>query len=331
VTAGRDGAALDRGTVRFGTLCVDLAFGHPRYRTAMDTHFRAVVGPPPAPEDHVDLVLSVTDLDEHVSFVVGDDTLAIERRPDDSTRWEAGAGWATLRPLSATAAATADIVLRPEGQRLEVVLHCFAVLVQKVLQHLGVVRLHAAGVVVGGRTAVFVGEKGAGKSTLALGLGRRGATVLGDDQLALRVWPAPAGDGAVEVAGSHDGIRLTAETEGHFFAEPLPIEPVVLAGVAKKEAPLSELVTADPSGPHRPTDLFFPSVGEAFSIRPLSARQALQRLLAPLTPHHRFADAADRLAFLDLLAALVEATDAYEVTLSRDLGDLDLLWAALQA
>jgi hypothetical protein len=46
---------------------------------------------------------------------------------------------------------------------------------------------HAAGVVVGGGAVLFAGPPGAGKSSLAAALLRRGATLLGDDAIALEL------------------------------------------------------------------------------------------------------------------------------------------------
>jgi hypothetical protein len=269
-----------------------------------------MVGPA---EEPAALRLEVVELDEVAPVLTADAALAVTRTGDRTT-WIMELGWARLD----RAAGEAVVALRPTGQREEVVVHCFAVLVQKVLQGMGLVRLHAGGAVVGDRVAVFVGDKGAGKSTLALALGRGGATVLGDDQLALEHH-----DGAVTVAGSDGRIRLTSETEAHFFAEPLPIAPVVLAGVAKKEARLADLVCADPYQGHRPTDLWFPEVGAGYDMSPMPGREALRRLLAALVPHHRFADAQDRRDFVDLIAALVEVTAVRRLTLSTDLDDLE--------
>jgi hypothetical protein len=301
---------LDRGTVRFGTLVVAVSFEQPRYRRALDTHFRAVVGPP---VESAALSLEVVELDEVAPLLTGDTALTVVRSGDRTT-WSMELGWARLDHT----AGEAVVALRPTGQRPEVTLHCFAVLVQKILQAVGLIRLHAGGAVLGDRVAVFVGDKGAGKSTLALALGRHGATVLGDDQLALE-----RHDGAVTVAGSDGRIRLTAETEAHFFAAPLPIVPVVLAGVAKKEARLADLVEADAHRGHRPTDLWFPEVGARYDLSPMTGREALRRLLAALVPHHRFADGPDRREFVDLVTSLVEATAVSRLTLTTDLDDLE--------
>ena len=47
--------------------------------------------------------------------------------------------------------------------------------------------LHASGVVLGGRAALFAGPPGAGKSSLAAALLRRGAPLLSDDTVALEL------------------------------------------------------------------------------------------------------------------------------------------------
>lgn len=310
----------DRGSVRFGTLVVDVAFDHPRYRGAMASHLRAVVH---APVAHPGLRLDIVDRAAPMPPARGADALIVQRN-GQRTSWATGVATATLDRSGAVPHATLEV--HAAGQHEEVVLHYVTVLVHKVLQTMGLVRLHAAGVVTSHRTALFVGDKGAGKSTIALAMGRKGATVLGDDQLALQ-----RAAGGITIAGSDGGIRLTAQTEAHFFEQPLEIEPVVQAGVAKKEASLGDVVTADVHRAHPPTHLYFPTVAGALAIHPMRRRDALQRLVAATVPHHRFADGPDRVDLVEQLSALVEATTVAELQLSRDLADLDRLWVELSS
>lgn len=72
-----------------------------------------------------------------------------------------------------------------------------------VLRIRGVICLHASAVTIHGRAVAFVGHPGAGKSTTAAALARRGFPVLADDAVALR----PAGD-AILVESAYPGLRL---------------------------------------------------------------------------------------------------------------------------
>jgi hypothetical protein len=91
----------------------------------------------------------------HVEFVIN---------PGGSLIWVSSSGTATLMDVAA-------LLLGP-------VLGC-------VLRHRGVACLHGSVVSVDGRAHAFVGAKGAGKSTTALVLLKRGATVLSDDLVVL--------------------------------------------------------------------------------------------------------------------------------------------------
>jgi hypothetical protein len=77
-----------------------------------------------------------------------------------------------------------------------------------VLRQMGTACLHASVADVGSRAIVFLGEKGAGKSTLAAALASRGHAVMSDDIAAITGSPEA---GWVVVPG-YPQIRLTADT-----------------------------------------------------------------------------------------------------------------------
>jgi hypothetical protein len=214
----------------------------------------------------------------------------------------------------------AQLTVCAAGQRSDYVDHYVAMNVRALLRMLGRVQLHGAAVVTERRTAVFLGEKGAGKSTIALAMGRGGASVLADDQLILRV-----DESGVRVSGVDGGLRLTAETERYFFETPLDAPRREFGGSLKKEVPLADHVPAQPAVDVMPDTLYFPRVGTRFAITPLSRVVALQRILAAVVPLHRFAGARDQRAFLRALTAFVEAVDVRELSLTRELGDLSRL------
>ncbi|HVT40170.1 MAG TPA: hypothetical protein VHE78_14110, partial [Gemmatimonadaceae bacterium] len=95
----------------------------------------------------------------------------------------------------------------------------FGVMVHKILFHLNRVILHAAAVEVDGEVCLFVGDKGAGKSTTCLALARAGGTVLGEDQVVL----LKSRTGYL-VSGGDDRSRVTERTERHFFPAPLGVQ-----------------------------------------------------------------------------------------------------------
>lgn len=70
------------------------------------------------------------------------------------------------------------------------------------------IQLHATAVAIGGRAVLLVGQSGAGKSDLALRLIDRGAVLIADDQVALRV------DDGVLIAQSPPTIHGMMEVRG---------------------------------------------------------------------------------------------------------------------
>jgi hypothetical protein len=190
----------------------------------------------------------------------------------------------------------------------------------KALALLDRLMLHAAAVQVGGSVSAFVGPKGAGKSTACLALARAGATVLAEDRVLL----ARAGDRFV-VSGCGERSRITAKTERHFFAEPLPVPARDVDGVLKKEFPAGAMFSWRPYRDHPLDRLFFLRVGPRFAAAPLSRRQALVELLRETRGWHRFSGEEDHRRHLAFLGACVEALPAFRLELSEDLAELPAL------
>jgi hypothetical protein len=219
---------------------------------------------------------------------------------------------------------TARLTLWPAAQRPEYVDHYVVVNLRALLRILGRVQLHGAASRLGSRTMVFLGDKGAGKSTLTLALGRAGATALADDQLMLRV------DGPrVWISGVDGGLRVTAQTEEHFFRAPLTVDAQDFGGLRKKEVPLREHVHAAPGIEHVPDAIFFPRVGEAFELAPIERGVATRRILTAVAPLHRFAGPTDQQAFVRMITALVRAVEVFDLRLSPDLDELERVVATL--
>ncbi len=84
---------------------------------------------------------------------------------------------------------------------------CFAI----VLHQRGRVVLHASAVAVGDKAMLFCGQSGAGKSTMAALLGRRGFPLLNDDVCNLR----PAEDGNYAVYADGRMLKLWAQSLEH--------------------------------------------------------------------------------------------------------------------
>ena len=207
-------------------------------------------------------------------------------------------------------------VRQPDADRLELRVH-FAAVINKLLFLLDHVVLHAAAVRLGDRTHVFVGDKGAGKSTLCLGLARAGGTVLGEDHVILRRVP----EGFL-VSGGDERSRVTEQTERHFFADPIEAVPKDFAGTRKKEVRMGDYFASRPYEDFPAHCLHFPWVTGQLELRPIRAQTALLRFMKYTAHFQRFAGAADQFRFLDMLSGFVSGVRTFELTLSRDLDDL---------
>jgi hypothetical protein len=244
-------------------------------------------------------------------------------------------GGTASRPVVATPAMWAEVRLDQDPIRIRVRvrqpdliqqdLHVhFMVVVNKILFLMDHVVLHAAAVRIGNSVHVFVGEKGAGKSTLCLGLARAGGTVLGEDHVILR-----RAESGYLVSGGDERSRLTERTEQHFFPQRLPVPARDFAGTPKKEIRMGDFFSSRAYEDFPAHALHFPRVGSRFALDPLKPQAALLRLLRYTSHLQRFASPADQDRFLDFLTGFVGTVATYEVELSPDLGDLDHLARAL--
>lgn len=204
-----------------------------------------------------------------------------------------------------------------------------AVLFHKMLFLLERVVLHAAAVSLNDRVVLILGDKGAGKSTSCLALGRAGATILGEDHIIVRRSLDDRGNPSFLASGCDERSRLTAKTEAHFFDEPLAVTPADYAGMLKKEVPAASLFRSLPYTERRPEAVLFSSVQDHFSLLPLPGQLALLRLMQSIGKMQRFVDAEDRRAFLGFLGDFVGSVNAYSLNLSSDLNEIDQLAKSL--
>ena len=246
-------------------------------------------------------------------------------------------GGTPLRPTIATDAVRAELELDRQPVSIQITVLStdapfdalcvhFVVIIHKVLSFLDRAVLHAAAVRMDDEVSIFMGDKGAGKSTTCLALARAGGTVLGEDQLILRRL-----EGRYLVSGGDERSRVTAETESHFFAEPLTVPARDFAGTMKKEIRMRDFFRSEPFRDFTPTRILFPRVTGRFELRPLRPQQALLRVMRYNAHFQRFQGASDQAAFLDFLAGFIATVSCWELSLSHDLGDLDGLAKKLRS
>ena len=269
-----------------------------------------------------------------VAFVDG---VAVDRRPEIPPDGMVLCGTGS-RPEIHTEAVSAVIERAHDPPRVTIALHGAAatlphfdlrvhltVVLHKALFILGRVVLHAAAVRLADRVSLFLGDKGAGKTTSSLRLGRAGATVLGEDHVILRKSPQ-----GFRVSGCDERSRLDAKTERYFFPELLATAPRDFAGILKKEVPAVEVFDSQPYTDYRPDFVFFSRVGRKFAITPLPRQAAVLRLMRAAGKLQRFVDPGDAGSFVDMLLDFAQTVRSFDLELSPDLQQLDRLVDFLQ-
>lgn len=314
--------------LRFGSFHGRLLSWRQEYTEALSLVFGVGLHPLTAEHDatrHFDLVIA--------DPPAGADDSPLRVAPENVLRL----GGTSQRPTVATDVLHAALSLdrRPIAMRLTVLrretpfpalcVH-FGVIIHKVLFYCDRLMLHAAAVTVDDRVCLFVGDKGAGKSTSTLALARSGGTVLGEDQVLL--WRS---GGTYLVSGSDERARLTERSERHFFTEPLPVPARDFAGTMKKEIAMKDYFASAPYRDFPPTRLIFPRVSGQFGLTRLKAQVALRRLMRYNGHFQRFDGARDQVSFLDFLAGFIATVSCWDLALSDDLSELDTLAERLRS
>lgn len=311
---GAEAPGAVTGTYRFGSLTARFAAGRALHREIVEELFRLELEPA---SDSPDLELSIVDVESSArhrpSWRPSEPIVRrrLERITEihhrDATAWIDESG---PRPRLLVTVVSRD---RPR----EHVLHCVMVVLYKALFRLGAVHLHAAAVRRGREAVLLVGEKGAGKSTLCLRLGRDGATVLAEDHVVVR----RRGEGFV-ASGCDAKMRLTEKTERYFFAAPLAVEAVDQGGVLKKQIEMTAHLPCAPFEDAPIRRIFFPRVGEVLRARPLGGGEAFRRVLASIRDRHYLGGLEDAREMLGFFAGLLDSAELHELELSPDLDDL---------
>ena len=311
----------DAGILRFGSLTARLRCEEPR-RAKDVAHIFGTSLVPSGSEllEPVGIELELTEPhrdDCRERPPVPEDGMVLrhaDRRPEIHTEVASAMLDLAAQPVRARVA-----LLKPHPSHFELCVH-LAVVLHKLLFLMDRVVLHAAAIRFAGRVSVFLGDRGAGKSTIALRLARAGGTVLGEDHLILRRC-----DEGFFVSGCDERSRLEPKTERYFFDEPLPVEPIDFDGRLKKEMPARALFCSQPYADERADLVFFARPAGVFRIERLSRRRALLELMSAAGRMQRFVDATDRGRFLALASDFMGTVTPHALSLSDDLRELDRL------
>lgn len=174
----------------------------------------------------------------------------------------------------------------------------------RIIAHLGALVIHGSAVEIGGRLAIFMGNTGAGKSTLAASLMKRGHRLMGDDAVVINQTDAGWVGEAV-----YPSLRLFPESINQVFAESVDtdamafysdkrlVRAVVLAAARPVAVPLGMIfvLTDGDEGVSHSTlglaDACMMTVENSFTLDPDDAAAAAGRMakaagLAAAVPCH---------------------------------------------
>ncbi len=196
----------------------------------------------------------------------------------------------------------------------------FAVIFHKALFLLRYMILHAAAVLFSGSVSLFIGPKGAGKSTISLKLACEGGTILGEDHVLVK-----QNSDEVLVSGCGELSRVTAKTEAYFFPQKLAVSPVEREGIAKKEFYLSQYFSCNSYSNYPLEHIFFTRVGECFQLQSLGKKSTLLKLILETKPLQRFANKQDYENYLHYLTNCTNMLESYQLKLSPNIDDLNSL------
>ena len=255
---------------------------------------------------------------------IPEDGLVVSRRADGRFRLATkvlDAVWDPSHRPGAWRIVVRDGAHPAEAQRMHL-----SIATHRCLLATGRVHVHAAAVFLDGRVSLFVGDRGAGKSTISLWLASRGGKILSDDHVVLRrsgrrFW----------VSGCEETSRVTPKTEAFVFSRPLAIEAQDFSGSWKKEFRVADFFPSVPFRDYPVHRIFFSRVGARFRVTPISPQRATLELIEKTRRAFRFADAMDYREFLDYWTTLAEGVPAFELELSPDLRELDRLARLLRS
>ena len=316
-----------RGHMPLGSWTLSVQAERTHYADTLLSHFKQRLRPEP-PRGTVDARLYLmAGRDEEVRFT--DAAAGMADQPASWERPEDGVvtlftGWFRVVVFMHREPATVVLQIRePQYSREAFHGHLFEIM-HKILFLFGRLYVHAGAVGWGDQARMFVGDRGSGKSTVCMRLAQEGAPILSDDHVVVR-----PGEGRFWVSGCEETGRVTEKTERELLARSLD-EPVRdYHGMRKKEFRVADFFPCAHYRDFPLRQVFFTRVGEAFRLAPMPRKRAVLGLIETTRPFFRSGASTELSAYLAYCTELASTVDAYDLTLSPRLRDLDRLAAFL--
>jgi len=187
-----------------------------------------------------------------------------------------------------------------------------------VLYRRGLLTLHASGIDIGGRGAVFMGNKGAGKSTTAAAFISAGHRLLTDDVLPIDL----SSDGAPKILPGFPQLKLSEAATSRIALPESTKIPITNSGFYKSRLRLAGSFSARTVPP---AAFYVLAPGEKFGATPLSGVEAMAALMANAY-HARFGSQVFHglaaAALMQQCAALAREVPVRRLCIPRNLDQL---------
>ncbi|MER9006302.1 MULTISPECIES: serine kinase [unclassified Mesorhizobium] len=147
--------------------------------------------------------------------------------------------WRTVGAFLITDACRIEVEPAPDVDDALLAFPLLGPVMALLLHQRGLLILHASAIAVGGKSAVFMGDKGAGKSTTASAMIRAGHRLLTDDVVALDLTDRPM------IVPGFPQLKLAADAAAAFPIRQAEIRPQVHAAIDKMQHRLHAGFAAD--------------------------------------------------------------------------------------
>jgi hypothetical protein len=187
-----------------------------------------------------------------------------------------------------------------------------------VLHRRGLLTMHASAVEIGGRGTVFLGDKGAGKSTTAAGFISAGHRLVADDVLPIDL----ARDGTCQILPGYPQLKLSEAASRSIALPEATAIPISDIGFYKRRLRLDGSFSSQPV---KPAVFYVLASGDNLQTIPLFGAEAMKAVMAN-SYHVRFGlqvfHGAVAAAHMQQCAAMVRAVPVRVLNVPRDLNRL---------
>ncbi len=194
------------------------------------------------------------------------------------------------------------------------------VLIHKVFFLFDILIVHSASVRFHGKTYTFIGERGAGKSTICLKLAKQGAAIISEDHTLIR-----RRGNKFFAAGFEDLSRVAQKSEKHIFKRPINYKTRRIGGFFKKEFPLKNFFNCEFYREFPVGLLFFIHCGNNLHLRPISRQEAVVKLMRMTNPLFRINRPEDYDAYINYFYTLVRNVKVFDLQRTQNIEELDLM------